>query len=161
MKKFLNEFKTFALKGNMMDLAVGMIIGSAFTSLVNSMVNELFMPILSLIVGKVDFKNLFFSLNGTHYDTLAAAQAADAPIFAYGAFITDLINFILMAFVVFLLVKGLNKMRQMTEHKPETPAIPAEKVCPFCKSSISIDATRCPHCTSQLETAVSDMTVTE
>ena len=147
MKKFFTEFKNFALKGNMIDLAIGMIIGAAFTGIVNSLVNDIFMPLLGCITGKIDFSNLFLSLDGNHYNTIE--EAGDAAILRYGAFITQLINFAAVAFVLFLIVKQINRLRSM-EKKNEAPAAPAEKVCPFCKSKIPADATRCPHCTSEL-----------
>ncbi|MDO4328606.1 MAG: large conductance mechanosensitive channel protein MscL [Lachnospiraceae bacterium] len=155
MKKFLKEFEEFALKGNMIDLAVGMIIGSAFNGLVKSMVDNLIMPLLGLVMGKMDFSNLFIALNGVSYATLKEAQEAAAPVFAYGLFITEIINFLIMAFVVFLFVKEINLLR--TRGKKEEPApapAPTEKECPYCKSKIAIDAVRCPHCTSILDESV-------
>ncbi|MGN1204578.1 MAG: large conductance mechanosensitive channel protein MscL [Lachnospiraceae bacterium] len=145
----LKEFKKFALRGNMIDLAVGMIIGSAFTGIVNSLVNDIIMPIVSIFTGKVDFTNWFVSLDGSHYATLEAAQAAGAATFNYGSFISNVINFIIMAFVVFMFVKLMNKL----SHKEEAPAAPTTKKCPYCQSEISIEATRCPHCTSDLTEA--------
>ncbi|MDO5417264.1 MAG: large conductance mechanosensitive channel protein MscL [Lachnospiraceae bacterium] len=150
MKKFLKEFQEFALKGNMIDLAVGMIIGTAFNGLVKSMVDNLIMPLLGVVVGKMDFTNLFISLNGVAYETLQAAQEAGAPTFNYGLFITQVINFVIMALVVFVFVKQMNKMRKKHE-VPAAPAAPTEKMCPFCKTMIPIDAVRCPHCTSVLD----------
>ena len=144
MKKFLEEFKAFALKGNMIDLAVGMIIGSAFTSIVNSLVNDIFMPVLSIFTGKIDFSNMFIALDGNKYPTLAAANEVTATI-NYGSFITQAINFILMAFV-----KAINKLEKIGK-APEAPKAPTEKECPYCKSMIPIKAVRCPHCTSGLE----------
>lgn len=141
----LKEFKKFALRGNMIDLAVGMIIGSAFTSIVNSLVNDMIMPIVSIFTGKVDFTNWFIALDGGSYATLEAAQEAGAATFNYGSFISNVINFVIMAFVVFMFVKAMNKMK-----KKEEPAAPTTKKCPFCKSEISIEATKCPHCTSEL-----------
>ena len=143
----LKEFKKFALRGNMIDLAVGMIIGSAFTGIVNSLVNDFIMPVVSIFTGKVDFTNWFISLDGSHYPTLEAAQAAGAATFNYGSFISNVINFIIMAFVVFMFVKLMNKL----SHKEEAPAAPTTKKCPYCQSEISIEATRCPHCTSDLK----------
>lgn len=139
------EFKKFALRGNMIDLAVGMIIGSAFTSIVNSLVNDMFMPIVSLFTGNVDFTNWFIALDGQAYATLEAAQEAGAATFNYGSFISNVINFIIMAFVVFMFVKAMNKLK-----KEEPAAAPTTKKCPYCKSEISIEATKCPHCTSEL-----------
>ena len=143
----LKEFKKFALRGNMIDLAVGMIIGSAFTGIVNSLVNDIIMPVVSIFTGKVDFTNWFISLDGSHYPTLEAAQAAGAATFNYGSFISNVINFIIMAFVVFMFVKLMNKL----SHKEEAPAALTTKKCPYCQSEISIEATRCPHCTSDLK----------
>ena len=145
----LKEFNKFALRANMIDLAVGMIIGSAFTGIVNSLVNDIIMPIVSIFTGKVDFTNWFVSLDGSHYATLEAAQAAGAATFNYGSFISNVINFIIMAFVVFMFVKLMNKL----SHKEEAPAAPTTKKCPYCQSEISIEATRCPHCTSDLTEA--------
>lgn len=147
----LKEFKEFALKGNMIDLAVGVIIGGAFNSLVTSLVENIIMPILSLVTGKVDFSNLFIALDGNTYKTLAAAQAAGASTVNYGLFITGLLNFIIiiMAFVIFMIVKAMNKLRSKTEKPVEEK--PTKKICPYCQSEISIKASRCPHCTSQLE----------
>ena len=140
----LKEFKEFALKGNMIDLAVGVIIGGAFNSLVTSLVENIIMPILSLVTGKIDFSNLFIALDGNTYKTLAAAQAAGASTVNYG-----LLNFLIMAFVIFMIVKTMNKLRTKTEKTVEEK--PTKKICPYCQSEISIKASRCPHCTSQLE----------
>lgn len=145
----LKEFKEFALKGNMIDLAVGVIIGGAFNSLVKSLTDNLIMPVLSLITGKIDFSNLFIALDGGDYATLAKAQEAGAATFNYGLFISEALNFIIMAFVIFLMVKGINRLRRIGE-KPVEKAAPTTKICPFCKSEIAIDAQRCPHCTSEL-----------
>ena len=143
----LKEFKEFALKGNMIDLAVGVIIGGAFNSLVTSLVDNIIMPVISIFTGKIDFSNLFLSLDGKEYDTLAQAQKAGAATLNYGTFITGLLNFIIMAFVVFLLVKAMNKLRTHNEVPQEV----STKICPHCKSEIHIDADRCPHCTSKLD----------
>ncbi|MDO4943284.1 MAG: large conductance mechanosensitive channel protein MscL [Lachnospiraceae bacterium] len=148
MKKFLNEFKEFAMRGNMIDLAVGIIIGGAFTTIVNSLVNDVINPILGLVIGKIDFSSLFITLDGKSYASLKAAEEAGAAVLKYGSFISNLINFLIMAFVVFMLVKIIAKLTPKTEEKPE---VPTTKVCPYCKSEISIDAVRCPNCTSELE----------
>ena len=148
----LKEFKEFALKGNMIDLAIGVIIGGAFNSLVTSLVENIIMPILSLVTGKIDFSNLFIALDGNTYKTLAAAQAAGASTVNYGLFITGLLNFLIMAFVIFMIVKTMNKLRTKTEKPVEEK--PTKKICPYCQSEISIKASRCPHCTSQLEKAI-------
>ena len=143
----LKEFKEFALKGNMIDLAVGVIIGGAFNSLVTSLVDNIIMPVISIFTGKIDFSNLFLSLDGKEYDTLAQAQKAGAATLNYGTFITGLLNFIIMAFVVFLFGKAMNKLRTHNE----VPQEATTKICPHCKSEIHIDADRCPHCTSKLD----------
>lgn len=154
MSKFLNEFKKFAVQGNMLDMAVGMIIGAAFKDIVNSVVNDLIMPVVSMFTGKVDFANMFIALDGNTYATLEDAKAATSVV-AYGQFITQVINFVILALVIFMMVKMVNKLRTAAE-KPEeapapaAPAEPTEKTCPFCQSTISIKATRCPHCTSEL-----------
>lgn len=150
MGKFIQEFKKFAIQGNMLDMAVGMIIGAAFKDLVNSVVNDLIMPVISIFTGKVDFSNMFIALDGGEYATLAAAQEVNAATFNYGMFITEIINFLILAFVIFMMVKWIGKIRTTIEKKDETPAAPTEKDCPYCMTKISIKATRCPHCTSQL-----------
>lgn len=134
MKKFLEEFKAFALKGNVMDLAVGVIIGGAFQAIVTSLVGDIISPIIG-IFASTDFSNLIATINGSEVK--------------YGAFITAIINFIIMAFIIFCIVKGLNKLAE--RKKKEEANEPTEKTCPFCQSTISIKATRCPHCTSALE----------
>ena len=147
MKDFVKEFKEFAIKGNMIDLAVGMIIGSAFTSLVKGIVDYLVMPLLSIFTGKLDFSNMFIPLAGQTTKVFAVA-VEEGAVFAYGKFLTEAISFLIMAFVVFLFVKGVNKLRK-DEASVEEPA--KTKECPYCKSEISIEATRCPNCTSKLE----------
>lgn len=152
---FVSEFKAFILRGNVIDLAVGVIIGGAFQAIVNSLVNDVIMPVVSLLTNGIDFSNLFIQLNGDEkYATLAAAQEAGAAVLAYGNFISAVINFLIMAFVIFLLVKGINKVHTIgkKEEPAEEPA-PTTKVCPFCKSEVAIEATRCPHCTSELPEA--------
>lgn len=147
----LQEFKKFAIRGNMIDLAVGVIIGGAFNSLVSSLVNDVVMPVLGLFTGGLDFTNWFIALDGNKYATLVQAQEAGAATVNYGVFISGLLNFIIMAFVVFLMVKGINKLKDL-EHKPvEAPAEPTTKICPYCQSEINIKATKCPHCTSDVE----------
>ncbi|MBE5972251.1 MAG: large conductance mechanosensitive channel protein MscL [Lachnoclostridium sp.] len=154
MSKFVEEFKKFAVQGNMIDMAVGMIIGAAFKDIVNSVVNDLIMPVVSMFTGKVDFVNMFIALDGNTYATLEDAKAATSVI-AYGQFITQVINFVILALVIFMMVKAVNKVRTAAEKQeevpaPAAPAEPTEKTCPFCQSTISIKATRCPHCTSEL-----------
>ena len=154
MKKFLKEFKEFATRGNMFDLAIGIIIGGAFTTIVNSLVNDIINPVLGIFTGSIDFSNLFVSLDGNHYDTLAAAEAAGANVFKYGSFISNVINFIIMALVVFVLVKIINRLR--TPRHAEEQALTTKK-CPFCCSKIDIKATKCPHCTSLIEVDKDEM----
>ena len=144
--KMMEEFKKFALKGNMIDLAVGVIIGGAFNGIVNSLVNDVIMPVLSLFTGKLDFANWFVALDGNTYQTLAEAQEAGAATLNYGNFISGIINFVIMAFVVFMMVKAINKLKK----EPE-PAAPTTKKCPFYKTDIPLEASKCPHCTSTLE----------
>ena len=153
------EFKKFIMRGNMMDLAVGMIIGAAFSAIVTSLVNDIFMPVLGALVGDTDFSNLFIVLKYPEGVTKvpASLEAAKEQGFAtlnYGSFITAIINFLLMALIVFLIVKAMNKLaesgKKLTK-KEEKKAEPTTKVCPFCQSEISIKATRCPHCTSELK----------
>lgn len=141
----LKEFKEFAIKGNMIDLAVGMIIGSAFTKIVNSLVNDIIMPAISVFTGNADFTNWFYAVDGNTYKTIEEATEAGVATINYGVFISGIIDFIIMAFVVFLFVKFINKLRKKEAPKPVTT-----KTCPFCKSTISIDASKCPHCTSDL-----------
>jgi large conductance mechanosensitive channel len=142
----LKEFREFALRGNVLDLAVGVIIGAAFGKIVTSFVNDILMPPLGLLLGGVDFTNLFVSLNGTPYASLADAQAAGAPTINYGLFINNIIDFLIVAFVIFLIIRAVNRLS-----RPKTaPEAPSTKLCPYCQSGISIKATRCPHCTSDL-----------
>ena len=139
MKKFWAEFKTFISRGSVMDMAVGIIIGGAFTAIVNSLVNDLVMPLLSILTGGFDFTKL----------SVVLGSGEGAATLNYGLFISAVINFLLIAFVIFCLIKSINKMKdKIAKNEEESPTV---KVCPFCKSEISIDATRCPHCTSQLD----------
>lgn len=150
MKKMLSEFKQFAIKGNMIDLAVGMIIGTSFNKIVSSLVNDMIMPLLGIFTGKIDFSKLYIALDGKTYETLAAAEEAGAACFKYGSFLAGLLDFLIMAFIVFLFVRAINKLRDANK-EPEAPKAPTTKICPFCKSEISLEATRCPHCTSELD----------
>ena len=143
----LQEFKTFIMKGNVLDLAVGVIIGAAFGKIVNSAVNDLIMPVVGLAMGKVDFSNLFISLKGGEYATVAAAKAAGVPTLNYGIFLNTTLDFLIMALVIFMIVKAANKVRKTEEPAPAPPA----RECPFCKSVVHDEASRCPHCTSQLD----------
>ena len=138
----LKEFKEFAMRGNMLDLAVGVIIGAAFGGVVTSLVNDVLMPPLGRLVGQVNFSNLFVNLGDPHYDSLAAAKAAGAPTLNYGNFLNTIINFIIVAFAVFLLVRAVNKWFP----KPAAPM--TTKECPQCAMPIPIQAKKCGHCTS-------------
>ncbi|MCU0522490.1 MAG: large conductance mechanosensitive channel protein MscL [Anaerolineae bacterium] len=140
-----SEFKKFIMRGNVLDLAIGVIIGGAFGAIVQSLVKDVIMPPIGLLLGKVDFAGLFINLSGTKYATLAAAQEAGAATINYGLFINTVINFLIVGFVVFLVVKQINRMK-----KPEAVAEPTTKPCPFCFTDIPKAATRCPNCTSQL-----------
>jgi large conductance mechanosensitive channel len=157
----IKEFRDFIMRGNVLDLAIGIIIGAAFGTIVNSLVKDIIMPPIGLLLGKVDFANLFVVIKsgGTiapPYATLADAQTAGAVTFNYGLFINTLIAFIIVAFVVFLIVRAFNKARQATDRKKAkeaAAAAPTTKDCPFCFTAIPVKASRCPHCTSQLKTA--------
>ena len=141
----LKEFKEFAMKGNVLDMAVGIIIGAAFGKIVTSFVSDVLMPPLGLLLGKMDFASLFLNLSGQHYPTIAAAKAAGAATLNYGLFINTIIDFLIVAFAVFLLVRQVNRFKRQ---QPESA--PVTKDCPYCASAIPAPASRCPHCTSQL-----------
>ncbi len=147
-KGFIAEFKAFIMRGNVIDLAVGVIIGGAFGAIVNSLVNDIIMPVISLLTKGIDFTSKFFAIDGKEYANLAAAQEAGAAVITYGNFIQALITFLIMAFVIFLVVKFINKLSSIG--KEEVKEVPTTKECPFCKSEINIEAVRCPNCTSQL-----------
>jgi large conductance mechanosensitive channel len=139
------EFKDFIMRGNVVDLAVAVIIGGAFGKIITSLVNDIIMPPIGLLLGGVDFANLFIDLSGKGYASLADAQAAGAPTINYGLFINAVIDFLIVALVIFLVIKAINKMK-----KPAPVAAPSTKECPRCLSTIPLAATRCPHCTSDL-----------
>ena len=141
----LKEFRDFAMRGNVVDLAVGVIIGTAFGKIVTSLVNDILMPPIGLILGNVDFTNLFLALDRGAYASLTDAQTAGAPTMNYGLFINTVIDFIIVTFVIFMLIRGINRL-----HKA-APAETNTKDCPYCFTTIQIKATRCPNCTSQLE----------
>jgi len=143
----LKEFKEFVIKGNVIDLAVAVIIGAAFGRIITSLVNDIIMPPLGLLLGNVNFTDLFVSLNGTKYATLADAQAAGAATINYGVFINTIIDFILVALVIFLIIRSINRMKRAPA---PAPAAPTTKECPHCFTQIPIPATRCPNCTSEL-----------
>jgi large conductance mechanosensitive channel len=143
------EFREFAMRGNVLDMAVGIIIGVAFGAIVTSLVNDIIMPPIGLVLGNIDFSNLFINLSGGSFASLSAAKEAGAVTINYGVFVNTVINFIIVAFVLFLVVRSMNKLKR----KEEEPAEPTTKDCPYCFSQIPIKATRCPHCTSQQEAA--------
>jgi large conductance mechanosensitive channel len=143
----LSEFKQFAMKGNVIDLAVGFVVGAAFGKIVSSFTNDVLMPPIGLLLGKVDFSNLFINLSSKEYPTIAAAKAAGAPTLNYGMFLNTIIDFLIIAFAVFLLVKWVNRF------VGEKPAAPTTKDCPFCATAIPIPAKKCPNCTSELKAA--------
>lgn len=143
----MNEFKKFIMRGNVIDLAIGVIIGGAFGKIVTSFVNDILMPPIGMLLGKVDFSNLYINLSGGQYDSLANAQEAGAVTLNYGLFLNTVIDFVIITFVIYLLVRQINKL----EKPAETPSEPTTKECPYCYSSIPVKATRCPACTSQLK----------
>jgi large conductance mechanosensitive channel len=142
------EFKEFALRGNVLDMAIGIIIGAAFGRIVTSLVNDVIMPPLGLLLGKVDFPNLFINLTGEHYTSLVSARDAGAATINYGVFINTIIDFVLVAFVLFLLIRQFNRLRRQP-----APAVvaPTTKECPYCLGSVPLKAIRCPYCTSELK----------
>jgi large conductance mechanosensitive channel len=150
MQNFFKEFREFIARGNVVDLAVGIIIGTAFTGIVNSLVNDVIMPPIGRLLGNINFSDLFINLSDGEYDSLAAAKDAGAATLNYGAFINTLINFLIIALVVFIIIKQINRLKR--EEKVEPPA-PTTKDCPYCHTAIPIPATRCPNCTSQLESS--------
>lgn len=141
----LKEFKEFALRGNVLDLAIAVIIGGAFGKIVTSFVNDIIMPPIGLLLGKVDFSGLYINLSGVAYESLAKAIEANAPVIKIGMFFNTLIDFLIIAFIVFLIVRAINKL------KPAPVPAPATKDCPYCCSAIPLKATRCPNCTSELK----------
>ncbi len=146
----LKEFREFIARGSVFDLAVGIVIGGAFATVVKSFVDDILMPPIGLLFGGVDFKDLYVNLGSGSYPSLAAAQQARAPTLNYGNFINNVIAFLIVAFAVFLLVRSYNRLR---EERESVPAAPTEQECPFCRFSIPIGASRCAHCTSQLNAA--------
>ena len=142
----IKEFKEFAMRGSVIDLAIGVIIGAAFGKVVTSFVGDIMMPPLGLMLGKVDFSSLFINLSGTHYHSLAEAKAAGAATLNYGLFLNTIIDFLIVAFAMFLVVRQVNRLKSQP-----APASPSTQECPYCAEMISIRAKRCPRCTSELE----------
>lgn len=143
----LKEFKEFASRGNMLDMAVGIVLGVAFGRIISSLVGNIIMPPLGAVIGRVNFSDLFVTLSSTHYATLADAKKAGVPVIGYGLFINTVIDFIIVSFAMFLIVKQFNRLRKPAP----APAAPTTKECPFCASTIPLKATRCPQCTSDLK----------
>ena len=144
----LKEFKAFAMRGNVLDMAIGIIIGAAFGKIITSLVNDVLMPPIGLLLGKVDFSGLFLNISGKSYSTLAEAKAAGAATVNYGLFLNSVVDFLIVAFVIFLVVRQINRW-----NKPEPAPVPASKDCPYCFSMIPMKATRCPNCTSEFRTS--------
>ena len=147
----IKEFKEFAMRGNVVDMAVGIIIGGAFGKIVTSMVGDILMPPIGKLMGDVNFADKYINLSGGQYKSLAEAKAAGAAVIAYGSFINVVIDFVIVAFCIFLIIKAMNAMKHRLEHAPAAPAAPTTKECPRCYSTIPIKATRCPQCTSDVK----------
>lgn len=145
------EFKEFALKGNILDLAIGVVIGGAFGKIVTSLVNDIIMPLVGLLLGKVDFSNLFLPLGSGSYKTVAEAKAAGVAILNYGVFINNIIDFLIVAFSIFFVIKQLSRLTKKKEEKMVEAEVATTKQCRYCYTEIHKEATRCPHCTSVLE----------
>ena len=146
MRKFFEDFKAFAMRGNVVDLAVAVIIGGAFGKITTSLVDDIFMPLLGVLTGGINFGGLFFALDGQKYASIEAAQAAGVGTLNYGVFVQNIIDFVLVALCMFLMIRAMNALYNKQEE--EEPAEP--RLCPYCKMEIAEDATRCPHCTSEL-----------
>lgn len=146
----LKEFREFAMRGNMLDLAIGVILGAAFGAIVASLVSDVLMPPIGLLLGGMDFKDFFIALDGKTYESLAKAKEAAAPVLAYGLFLNTVINFVIVAFVIFLIIKQVNRFK-----RAEAPAAVTTRDCPFCLTAIPLKATRCAHCTSEVSRPVS------
>ena len=146
----LKEFKEFAMRGNVLDMAVGIIIGAAFGKIITSLVNDVLMPPIGLLVGNVDFTNLFVDLTGAQHATLSEAKSAGAATVNYGLFMNTVVDFLIVAFVIFMMVRWLNRLKAP---QPAPAAAPATRACPHCLSTIPLKANRCAHCTSQLSAA--------
>ncbi len=149
LKNIVGEFKAFAMRGNVIDLAVGVIVGGAFGKITTSLVTDIFNPILGIIVGKIDFANLFFALDFKSYPTVEAAKAAGVTTINYGLFINAVIDFLLVSFAVFIMIREINKLKRREDQKGTTED-PDTKKCPYCVSTVSVCATKCPFCTSEL-----------
>lgn len=142
----IKEFKEFIKRGNVLDMAIGLIMGSAFSAIVHSLVNDVFMPAIGKLIGGLNFSEFFIALDGKDYISLTAATEAGAPVIKYGVFVNAIINFLVISFIIFLFVRSINKIRKKEVKEVEITT----KECPFCKSEIALEASRCPHCTSEL-----------
>ena len=151
MRKTLDEFKEIAIKGNVLDMAIGVIIGGAFGKIVSSLLADVLMPPIGLLMGNVDFSSLFVSLNGQVYPSLVAAKAAGAPTLNYGVFLNSVLDFVIVAFVIFMVIKQINRLKRQAP--APTPAAPTTKACPECLSNIPLNARRCAFCTASIERA--------
>ncbi len=149
----LKEFREFAVRGHALDLAVAVIIGAAFGKIVASLVTDILMPPIGLLIGRVDFSELYLNLSGGAFDSLASAQAAGAATINYGVFINAVVHFLIVAFAVFLLVRYMNRLKRRAEAPGAPQPVPSTKSCPYCLSSVALKASRCPHCTSELASA--------
>lgn len=149
MKKFAKDFKDFISKGNVLDMAIGVIIGGAFGKIVSSLVDDIIMPLIGVLTGGTDFTQKFIALDGNTYKNLAEAKENTA-VFAYGSFIQNVVDFLIIALVIFIVIKQIAKLQNMRKKPVEAPAEPTTKTCPYCKSEVDIAATRCPHCTSEI-----------
>ena len=147
----IKEFKAFIMRGNVLDLAIAVIIGGVFGKIVSSLVNDILMPPIGLILGKVDFSNRYLNLSDASFTTLADAQKAGVPIIKYGAFINTIIDFLIVSFIIFLVVRAANRVQKKLQEEPKAAAV--TKDCPYCISTIPIKATRCAHCTAELKGA--------
>jgi len=143
----LKEFKAFILRGNVIDLAIAVIIGGAFGKIITSLVSDVIMPPIGLLLGKVDFSNLYINMSGKTFTSLAEAQAAGAPTLNYGLFLNNVVNFLIVALVIFLMIRAMNRLTK----KEEKPAEATTRECPYCMTEISKKASRCPHCTSEVK----------
>ena len=149
----MKEFRDFAMRGNVIDLAVGVIVGGAFGKIVTSLVNDIIMPPIGLVLGQVDFTNLYVSLNGETYASLEAAKAAGAPTLNYGLFLNTVLDFLIVAFAIFWVVRGVNRLNRLNKFGKKDAAPAKTKECPYCLNQVPVKATRCGHCTSHLESA--------
>lgn len=155
-KGFIAEFKQFATKGNVIDMAIGVIIASAFTKIVNSLVNDVITPAISMLTGKIDYSNLFIALDGNTYTTLEEAKAAGVSVISYGSFITNVVDFLMVALCLFIFFKVLFKAKDKKKKEEVVEQVVTTKECPYCLNTIPVKATRCGHCTSMLEETLSE-----